>query len=100
MDPLGIAILVMISSFVSSFLMIWSHLKPISIPIDNQKVINQSTETNPKSIDRASHHPVLTQQQNTSPEIVVELDTPDNDLLFTSDKFNHYPYPMISRPKE
>ena len=94
MDPLIIAFLVMISSFMSSFFIIWSYLKPISDSIDNQKVTNQNDETNVQSNDPISPHPVLTSRPNTPSKIVPN---PNHDISPTPKPLFQSPITLISQ---
>lgn len=88
MDPLIIALLVMISSFMSSFFIIWSYLKPISDSIDNQKVTTQNDDINVQPNDPLSPRPVLTSQPTMSSKIVPNL---DHDL-------SPIPRPLVQSP--
>lgn len=93
MDPLTIALLVMISSFMSSFFIIWSYLKPISNSIDHQKVTNQNDDTNVQPNDPILPHPVLISRPNTP---LKTIPNPNHDISPTPKPLFQSPIPIKS----
>lgn len=93
MDPLTIAIFIMVLSLLSGVLRIWAYLKPKSILIDHQKATNQNDDTNVQPNDPISPHPVLISRPNTP---LKTIPNPNHDISPTPKPLFQSPIPIKS----